>query len=474
MEFIGRKDQLRILIEERGRIAADAGRFVWMLGRRRVGKSRLVEEFLSREMPRHVFYQAPRRGRQEALERFAEAVARSTAPAATAAAGISFGSWPAALGFAAQGASEAEPVAIVIDELPYLVEQDPGFAGDLQEAWDRTLRSRPVLVIAIGSDQRMMETLTAYSAELHDRPTRELPVPPFNPAEVAGLIHSSNPAEALDAYLVVGGYPSLAASWPRGAGRRRFLTHALSDSSTPFVVNAMRVMEAEFKTALQARQVLEGIGHGETTFSHIARRSGITNSKSLTTALGVLVEQKRLVHGGLPFAAPPGRKHRRYTVIDPYLRFWLRFVGPNIDEIDRGRGDLVIERIERDWSTYRGRAIEPVVRAAIARRLADPGFSGPLGDARYVGGFWTRDNRIEVDLTGAVDQNPKSLSFIGSIKWRDTGRFMPADATELAARRADVPGAAAAKLVGVARAGFHPEVELDAKLTADELLEAWR
>jgi AAA+ ATPase superfamily predicted ATPase len=472
--FIARKDQMRILSEERAQITANSGRFVWMLGRRRVGKSRLVEEFLSEQMPNHVFFQAPRRGRQDALDRFVDTVAHSAAPAAATAAGASFSSWPAALAFAAQGATESAPVAIVIDELPYLVDQDPGFASDLQQAWDHALRTSPVLLIAIGSDQRMMRALTTYAAELHDRPTRELPVPPFNPAEVADLVDAKDAAEALDTYLVVGGYPSLAASWPKGASRRRFLSRGLRDSSTPFVVNAMRIMDAEFTTEIQARQVLEGIGHGETTFTNIARRSGITNSRSLTLALEVLVESKRLVQAELPFAAPPGKKNKRYTVIDPYLRFWLRFVGPNLDEIDRGRSDLVLERIERGWSSYRGRAIEPVVRAALERMLADPGFGVAVGGARYVGGYWTRDNQIEVDLTGARDANPSAIAFIGSVKWREPRLFTASDAGELAARRADVPGAAAAKLLGVARDAFHPDAELDARVTAADLLRAWR
>lgn len=474
MAFIGRRDQMRVLIDERAQIGADNGRFVWIVGRRRVGKSRLVEEFLAQQLPNHVFFQAPRRGREHALDRFAEAIAQSTTPAGAAAAGVSFSSWPAALAFAAQGATESEPIGIVIDELPYLVHQDPGFASELQEAWDRALRTKPVLLIAIGSDQRMMETLTAYSAELHDRPTRELRVPPFNPAELAELVEAKRASDAFDTHLVVGGYPSLAASWPKRTSRRQFLRRALADSSTPFVVNAIRIMEAEFKSEVQARQVLEAIGHGEATFTNIAARGGVTNPRAMTLALQTLVEDKRMVTAELPFAAPPGRKNKRYTVIDPYLRFWLRFIGPNIDELDRGRGDLVIDRIERDWKTYRGRAIEPVVRQAVERLLGDPKRRASLGEARYVGSYWTRDNRVEVDLTGAPSSPPSAVTFIGSIKWREPGRFTSADAYALAAQRADVPGAAAAKLLGIARVDFDAGAELDVRLTADELLDAWR
>lgn len=116
---------------------------------------------------------------------------------------------------ATDGATESQPVALIIDELPYLIEKDDGFPADLQLAWDRYLKNRPVLLVAIGSDVRMMQALTQRPAELHNRPTREVVVPPLSPAEVAKLT-GVPPAEALDIYLIVGGFPQLASSWPRG------------------------------------------------------------------------------------------------------------------------------------------------------------------------------------------------------------------------------------------------------------------
>jgi uncharacterized protein len=251
-----------------------------------------------------------------------------------------------------------------------------------------------------------MRALTEYPAELHGRPTREMAVPPFSPRELAELSGVSA-EQALDRYLVVGGFPILARSWPATASRRQFLQRALTDSANVLVVNAQRILDAEFDTDLQAREVLSAIGHGERTFTAIRAASGVSNQKSLATALDVLVAKKELVDARLPFAAPPGQKDRRYVVLDPYLRFWLRFLGPSIDEIDRGRGDLVVERIERDWTTFRGRAIEPVIRSAVERLLPDSRF----GDARYVGSYWTRTTRrLTWSAQPSSNRRPASLS----------------------------------------------------------------
>ncbi|HYM56207.1 MAG TPA: ATP-binding protein, partial [Solirubrobacteraceae bacterium] len=257
MKFAGRGHELAILAGELEAVREDRGRFAWIRGRRRIGKSRLVEEFLHRSGIPSAYYQAPRRGADIALKRFGETIAESHLPAAELfQSGVSFDSWPAALRACAYGATGSRPVALIIDELPYLVEKDDGFPADLQHAWDHHLKDRPVLLIAIGSDVRMMEALTQYPAELHDRPTREVVVPPLSPAEVAELT-ASTAVEALDIYLMVGGFPQLASSWPRGATRRQFLQKALADSATQFVVDGMRILDAEFETRTSARKVLE-------------------------------------------------------------------------------------------------------------------------------------------------------------------------------------------------------------------------
>lgn len=270
-----------------------------------------------------------------------------------------------------------------------------------------------------------------------------------------------------------GGLPLLAASWPRPAGLREFLEEALHDDETPFVTTALRIMASEFERDLQAKRVIEAIGHGERAHNCIQSRSGVKGN-TLTSALEVLIEGKRLVSRKLPYAAPPSRTPAIYTVSDPYIRFWLRFVRPRMAELARGRSDLVIERIMRDWAVYRGRAVEPVVRDALERLLADDALSARLDGARYVGSWWRRDHSVEVDLVGGDALQPSRVDFIGSIKWRENELFSANDLRDLARLRGVVPGAGGAKLLAVARAGVERGVAADMCFAPDDLLAAWR
>jgi AAA+ ATPase superfamily predicted ATPase len=471
--FIGRTEELESLLGELSLVRKTGrGRFIWIRGRRRVGKSRLVQELCDRSAARYCFYQAPQRPRGEALADFVEAVRESGLAAAAAFEGAAYDSWPAALQAAVAGAAASDPIIVVIDELPYLVELDPGFAADLQKAWDRTLEAAPVLLVCVGSDVRMMEALVGERSPLHGRPTDEMAVAPLSPAAVAKITGARNPADAIDRYLVVGGFPLLVSSWSQAAGLPEFLEAALADDQTAFATTALRIMASEFERELQAARAIEAIGHGESAFNRIQSRSGVKGN-TLTGALEVLIEGKRLVAKEHPYAAPPGRTAAKYTVIDPYLRFWLRFVGPHMAELSRGRPDLVVDRVRRDWSTYRGRAVEPVVRGALERLLADPALSERLGGARHVGSWWRRDHSVEVDLVGGDAPEPNRIGFVGSIRWHEEAPFAAAELDELARSRTKVPGAEAAKLVVVSRTGVEPGIAADAVFRPAELLAAW-
>ncbi|QTE29375.1 DUF234 domain-containing protein [Pengzhenrongella sicca] len=111
------------------------------------------------------------------------------------------------------------------------------------------------------------------------------------------------------------------------------------------------------------------------------------------------------------FAQKKADKDRRYRIADPALRFWFAFVEPALAEVDRGRPDLALERVEAGFASWRGRAVEGVVRDALERLLPDPAWS----DVRRVAGWWPRTNVPEIDLVGADRYPATHISFVGTI-----------------------------------------------------------
>jgi AAA+ ATPase superfamily predicted ATPase len=469
--FVGRHRELasldRVLARvERGGLAGRPGRAVLVRGRRRVGKSRLVEEFIDRRGLPHVFFTASAQPSVAAdLREFVAAARASTLPGATLFEDQTPHTWEAALMLLVAALPTDRPSVVVLDELPYLLANDPGLEGTLQKVFDRELSRRPVLLIAIGSDLAMMERLNDYGRPFHQRAT-ELVVPPLDPADIAELL-GLPAAEAFDAYLVSGGFPLILDEWPAGSPVDRYLAEAVTDPTSALLVTGERSLAAEFPPESQARQVLNAIGAGERSFSLIARAAGGMAPASLSRALDILVA-KRVVEAATPLSTRPSRE-TRYAVADPHLRFWLAFLGPHLPEIERGRGDLTLERIRRSWTSWRGRAIEPVVREAL-RRLPE---RLPPGTGE-VGGYWTRTNDPEIDLVGA-DRGPvaRHLTFLGSVKWQDNRPFDPHDLARLIQHRTRMPGATDdTPLLAVSRAGA--AVDGVTVLGPDDLLDAYR
>ena len=225
-----------------------------------------------------------------------------------------------------------------------------GKISSLQAAW-RRLERQPLLVVLVGSDISMMEALSTYGRPPYGR-LRELVVPPFSPAETADQIGLA-PAEALDAHLVLGGMPRLAALWRQGDDLWSFLARQLDDATSPLIVLGERSLNAEFPADLKVRDVLSAIGAGARAYSAILHRAGVKQTQ-LNHSLETLVA-KRVVDKLVPYCARAGAsRNTRYLVHDPYLRFWLRFLGPGIELAARGRGSIVVDRIRESWTSYRG------------------------------------------------------------------------------------------------------------------------
>ncbi|WP_407676793.1 ATP-binding protein [Phytohabitans aurantiacus] len=444
--------------------SARPGRCLLIRGRRRIGKSSLVEAFVDRAAAPAVFYTAAGTSAEAELEALREAVAGSTLPDREVFAEAVPGNWTAALRQLAGILPDDRPSVVVIDEVPYLMDRVDAFEGVLQRAWDRELSRRPVLLVLIGSDLSMMEALGSYGRPFHQR-GQEMVLGPLNPAEVGRMLRL-DPAEAFDAALVTGGLPLICAAWQPGDSLWTFLQAELANPVSALLVSAERSLAAEFPDSANAREVLAAIGSGERTFTNIARAAGGIAHTSLTRSTDVLMA-KRMVASELPVWTRPS-KERRYRVTDPYLRFWLRFIGPYLPEIERLRGDVTLRRIRDGWTAWRGRAIEPLLRESFARLLPD----GSLPAAQVVGAYWNRSSTIEIDIVGA-DREPvaKEVYFLGSIKWLERSPFDSHDLAALQKHRAaltDEP----VPLVAVSRSGV-TATSVDAVYGPDKLLTAW-
>ncbi|MFJ2703392.1 DUF234 domain-containing protein [Streptomyces sp. NPDC087428] len=129
---------------------------------------------------------------------------------------------------------------------------------------------------------------------------------------------------------------------------------------------------------------------------------------------------------------------------------------------------LALARIRENWTSWRGRAIEPLVREALARILPDD----RLPAAHAVGGCWSRTSDVEIDIVGA-DRAPiaEELLFVGSIKWLERSPFDRHDLAALHRHRAALTSEPV-PVAAVSRGGVDCPGP-DAAYGPGDLLTAW-
>ena len=468
-QFIGRQSDLQRLRRHLDAVTMDGrGRLLSIRGRRQAGKSRLVTEFADRSGLPQLFFTASRLASpSEELSRLASEACRSSLPSAAVFEGVTPDGWAGALQLIASALPEG-PAIVVFDEFPWMCRHSASLEGELQVAWDRALESRPVLFILIGSDIAMMEALSTYERPLFGR-VKEMVVNPFDLGDTAEMIDASDPAVAIDAQVVTGGYPRLCAEWREAPDVMAFLDRQLADENSELVDVGRNVLAAEFPPDLQATRVLAAIGSGERTNKAIAARTGLKDTP-LARSLETLRTAKRMVAVERPVSLRP-RNDPHYRIEDPYLRFWLRFIEPSLPDIARGRPDLAFTRVQKSWADYRGRAVEPLVRESLERIEATEPVLAGVG---VIGAYWTRTGDVEVDLVGA-DRWPDAhqIAVTGSIKWREQAPFDRSDLAALAVRRSQIPGAEGSRLIAVSRSGC-TTADVDRAYGPADLVGAWR
>jgi hypothetical protein len=437
--FAGRTTELALLHKRLARVTASgAGTALVIRGRRQVGKSRLAQEFCDRAGVPYLFYTATKGASPvEAITAFLAELSNSSVPRDPGLVPAEpTASWPDALRVLAAVLPDS-PVVIVLDELPWLAEQDEIFDGALQTAWDRLLSRRPVLLLLLGSDLHMMERLTAYDRPFFGRADNLL-LGPLNPAEVGEAL-SLAAADAIDAHLLSGGLPGILRAWPDGVPALEFAERECADPASPLFGVPEAALLAEFPAPDVARRVIEAVGGGNRTHANIASeagsRTGAIPSGTLTPVLHRLLQDKHVLAIDEPLSLR-ATKPALYRVADSSLRFYLAIGRTAHDLSKRGRAEAAAGLVIRRWPSWRGRAVEPIIRDALSLAAADLPWPG----ATTVGGWWNRAFDPEIDLVGA-DRGPvaRKLWYVGSVKWLDH-RFGSRDLAELQGGAPQVPG----------------------------------
>lgn len=398
-EMIDRDDERARLVE-----AADqAPQLVVLRGRRRIGKSFLIDRSL--EGKRQVSFQADEQDERGHLDVLAQETARlipGNPP-------LLFSDWDAAFDFFV-GLAEQEPLALVLDEFQWVVQAQPALPSILQRHWDRWHRAgMPLTVILSGSALTLMEQLLAHSSPLYGRANYRLLVQPLDYSLTAGFARADvNPETLLQRYAVFGGTPQYQVWAGKGSLvsiiRNRVLTkgEALYEEPLHLLREEQKIRDPGTYFA-----VLRAISGGAAQFNEIEQQARVESN--LHVMLDRL-EELGYIEKRLPVDVTSKKSRSTYRIADPFFRFWFRYVFPNRSRLERARVDEVLKEIEADLDNFMGLAFEDCCRNWVGRYA----HSDRLPSSEILGSWWSRDGGVEVDVVG---MSKGRYDLLGSCKW---------------------------------------------------------
>ena len=406
--FIGRQRELSELND----LLTQAGpQFILVYGRRRVGKTTLILRWAEQTGRPVIYWVATRDTPSQVRLGFVQAIWDWAYPDSRAV--PRFDSWAEAFETAANLIGDQQ-VILIMDEFSYAAKSDPSLPSNLQTAWDHLFKeSRATLVVA-GSHIGMMVELMRYDAPLYGRFTAQLPVDPLPFPALRDFLPRYTAAERVAVYAVVGGIPAYLERFDDtksiGANiQRLFMRRTGMFRSEPFILVG-DVIRRETQTY---EAVLKAIAAGRRTPQEIGSLLDLTSSY-LSPYLRQL-ESLHLVERRVPATIPPHRRQTsrssRYHLADPYLRFYFRFIQPNLGLVEQELTGVLWKRIAEQFRAFVGlTAFEELCREwtlvqARAGRLPFP--------PEIVGSHWARD--VQVDVV-ALNWREKAI-MLGECKW---------------------------------------------------------
>lgn len=396
MKFIGRQRELEALETEYRK----EGGFAVLYGRRRVGKTTLIKEFI-KDKPAFYFL-ATEEVETQSMKRLAGVVARVTQNPMLQR--VAFSDWLDLFRLIAEYRPEQKKV-LVIDEFPYLVKSNQAFPSILQNAWDEILKDSNVMLILCGSLIGMMQKhALSYDSPLYGRRTAQIRLAPLPFTDVyaaQGLAFE----KAVEQYAITGGVPKYLEFFNEQDDLLKQVESVVLSKNGFLYEEPNFLLKDEVMSAVNYFSIIRVMAEGSHKLGKIAgamgiETSGLTPYLSTLSDLGFIVKETPVTEKN-----PEKSRKGLYFISDNFVRFWFRYVYPYKGELELDNTQLVLDEIRKDFTQkFVAFAYEDICRAIFAKLCRDQ--SIPFTPSR-IGSYWLNDldSDTEIDVMAVDCQN---------------------------------------------------------------------
>ncbi len=409
LPFVGRSRELEVLSELHGSGRAEL--FV-LYGRRRVGKTELLQRFCEGESG--VYFLAAQVRDKDNLRAFRDAVA--TALDDPLAASVEFPDWSAALEFVAERAG-GKRLVIVLDEFPYLCEGNKGMASLIQRFWDTKGKSSSLMLVLCGSQVSFMEKeVLSETSPLFGRRTAQRRLEPLSPRDSIRFFPNWKLRDRVLAYSILGGMPAYLQRFRDDLSLSENLSREVLRPEGYLFDEVQFLLRSELTNPATYNSILAAVARGSEKVGDIALEVGV-DSTTANKYLHVLREL-RLVERVIPLTDPDPLRSRRgtYRIADRFISFHFRHLQPNLSLVNNGRGRQVLEdRIRPDFPRLFDDGRLDFILAHLRSEAAELLGDEVVEAGRFAGERVRAIARTHGGETGAALVMPSDASKLGSV-----------------------------------------------------------
>ncbi|MGC8935746.1 MAG: ATP-binding protein [Candidatus Methanomethylicaceae archaeon] len=386
--FYNREKELSLLMEV---VSSKRAELVILYGRRRIGKTALSTQLLNMTRGFYIYVE--------------NSSLKSFLTNASTIFGRSFKSIDEFLDYAFLELGK-ENVLLVLDEYQRI---SRALSPRIQYHWDASSGVSKIKLLLLGSTIGMIERDIGYLGPLYGRATRIIRLNGFDYSDVRKIFKCKE-RESIEIYSVLGGTPYYLLLYNKSKTLEENIRDLFLKTGAPLYEEVERLLATELRDPSRYLEILEAIGMGRLTLKEISDYTGLERHQLkkylLTLEKLMLIEREASI---LKKSVP------RYRFRDNFFMFYMRFIHPNIQNIELGQEEYVINKIIEELPTYLGNTFENICLSMISKRL----------QGYRVGRYWDRDGN-EIDVVAIRERDGDVVFFeckMGGVEPSDAVKF---------------------------------------------------
>ena len=356
--FVGRKRELTLL---NAAYNSPRGELVVIYGRRRIGKSSLVNKFAENKSPFYTFEAIEGETTKGQILHFTELLKEQLKDPILES--VSFKTWENVFSYLNERIINEKhgkkKRVLFFDEIQWMAAGRSQLVSLLKYYWDNHWKEKSIMLILCGSVASFMVKKVIRARSLYGRITLEILLKGLPADEASCLFGKKRSKEEILKYLLVfGGVPkyleeiNLARSFNQNMNRMCFSTHGA------MIQEVNRIFYSQFRESQTYLKIVTLLKKGICSLNEISKKLNISSGGGLKQYLENL-EQAEIIRSFVPFDKGIKSKFRKYTLADEYLMFYFKFIEPNLRIINESSSKKLFETLTKgSFEPWLGLAFE--------------------------------------------------------------------------------------------------------------------